>query len=375
MVPDKFNMVDMGGIDLIAMQDQEIPGLYSKLVESITQCRYQCLYNWMFDGIVIPPTYVSMEVDENENVNINEMVYVNQLDEIHIYSLEAPPVIVSLEVTENGTYNKESGQDGFNPVVVNVPEKVIVPLSVTSNGIYNHGDTEDGFDPVTVQVPIPVILQETFTENGIYPIPEGYGGYGPVTVNVQNSSPPKPSIPDGYTELEYISFIPHAGYQVTIPSIAGIVEVKFRATGGSGERCAFGYRAQSSDPKDFEIRQTDATAGAWMRAGNDYIATPTISNPELNVDYLVKLLCLSFRTTAFIGRYATYSSNAYFGFYGRIYYISCLDPISNTYFAYFLPVRRNSDNSIGYLELVSETFYSTLNTTGGGSVTAGPDVN
>ena len=68
MVPDKFNMVDMGGIDLVMAQGEEIPGLYERLVESITQCRYQCLYNWMFDGVIIPPTYVELEVDENEGI-------------------------------------------------------------------------------------------------------------------------------------------------------------------------------------------------------------------------------------------------------------------------------------------------------------------
>ena len=66
MVPDKFNMVDMEGIDIITSQGEEIPGLYQKLVESIAQCRYQCLYNWKFDGILIPPTYVEMVATDEE---------------------------------------------------------------------------------------------------------------------------------------------------------------------------------------------------------------------------------------------------------------------------------------------------------------------
>lgn len=81
MVPDKFNMVDMGGIDLILNQDDEIPGLYQKLVESIAQCRYQCLYNWKSDGVNIPPTYVELVVDPNNgNVLINSGVYVTPED-------------------------------------------------------------------------------------------------------------------------------------------------------------------------------------------------------------------------------------------------------------------------------------------------------
>ena len=79
MVPDKFNMVDMGGIDLIESQGVAVEGLYQKLVESIALCRYQCLYNWKFNGILIPPSYVEMEVREDE-VWINEGVSVDEED-------------------------------------------------------------------------------------------------------------------------------------------------------------------------------------------------------------------------------------------------------------------------------------------------------
>lgn len=86
MVPDKFNMVDMEGIDLIESQGVEVPGLYQKLVESIAQCRYQCLYNWKFDGILIPPTYVEMTATDEE-VTINGGVSVDVDDIVHIESL------------------------------------------------------------------------------------------------------------------------------------------------------------------------------------------------------------------------------------------------------------------------------------------------
>ena len=88
MVPDKFNMVDMEGIDLLEVQGIVVEGIYDKLVESITLCRYQCLYNWKFDGILIPPTYVEMEVGENEEVVINSGITVTSDDIIHLYSIE-----------------------------------------------------------------------------------------------------------------------------------------------------------------------------------------------------------------------------------------------------------------------------------------------
>ena len=183
MVPDKFNMVDMGGIDLILMQGEEVEGLYDKLVESITQCRYQCLYNWYFDDVLIPPTYVSMSIEEN-SVVINSGITVDSDDIIHIYSLSYPPVIVSLFVTENGDYEVPEGVDGFNPVSVEVPGPVIQSLQVLENGVYSVPEGVDGYNPVTVETPVPVIQSLSVVENGVYSVSTGIDGYNPVTVNV-----------------------------------------------------------------------------------------------------------------------------------------------------------------------------------------------
>lgn len=121
MVPDKFDMVDMGGIDLIESQGVAVEGLYQKLVESITLCRYQCLYNWKFNGILIPPSYVEME-NREDGVWINEGVNVDENDVVHIYSIEIEPEpeITPLSVTENGEYYAPVGVDGYNPVSVDV---------------------------------------------------------------------------------------------------------------------------------------------------------------------------------------------------------------------------------------------------------------
>ncbi len=150
MVPDKFNMVDMEGIDLIESQGVEVPGLYQKLVESIAQCRYQCLYNWKFDGIIIPPTYVEM-VATDESVSINGGVSVDLDDIVHIDSLSRDPVIESLNIAANGTYTPEEGVDGFAPVEVEV-NPVIEALEVSENGVYAPPTGVDGYSPVTVSV-------------------------------------------------------------------------------------------------------------------------------------------------------------------------------------------------------------------------------
>ena len=155
MVPDKFNMVDMGGIDLIMMQGEEVPGLYMRLVESIARCRYQCLYNWLFDGVVIPPTYIELRIGDEDEVVINEGITVTDDDVIHIYSIERPPEIIPLLAEENGVYNAPVGKDGFNPVTVDVPSytPVINPITITENGTYTAPSGVDGYGPVVVNVP------------------------------------------------------------------------------------------------------------------------------------------------------------------------------------------------------------------------------
>lgn len=154
--PDKFNMVDMEGIDLLEVQGETISGLYNKLVESIAQCRYQCVYNWSFNGILIPPTYVEMK-EREDGVWINEGVMVDEEDVVH------------LSVEEH--------------------QAIIVPLSVTENGIYSAPSDVDGYDPVSVTVPGPNLESKEITENGEYLPSQGYDGFSSVSVSVEGSAP------------------------------------------------------------------------------------------------------------------------------------------------------------------------------------------
>lgn len=140
MVPDKFDMVDMEGIDLIESQGVAVPGLYEKLVESITQCRYQCLYNWKFNGIIIPPTYVEM-VATDEEVTINGGVSVDLDDVIHISSIEPEPilpVVQQLNAVENGSYVAPEGVDGYNPVTVSVVGSVLADTVYSTSGSFSY---------------------------------------------------------------------------------------------------------------------------------------------------------------------------------------------------------------------------------------------
>lgn len=171
MVPDKFNMVDMGGIDLIMMQGEAVPGLYDKLMAAISACQYQCLYHWMFDSVLIPPVYVQMTVVDGE-IYINGGVSVTSDDVIHIYTISpgpTPPAIIPLLVEENGTYNTPFGVDGFNPVTVDVPSytPIIESLSITENGAYTAPSGIDGYSPIVVDVSGGGGTVPTFLSNSI----------------------------------------------------------------------------------------------------------------------------------------------------------------------------------------------------------------
>ena len=97
-----------------------------------------------------------------------------------------PPIIEEKNIIENGTYNVPEGVDGFNPVNVNVPERipVINALNVIENGAYNVPSGVDGFNPVNVNVPASVINRLEITSNGTYNAPTGVNGFNPVIASI-----------------------------------------------------------------------------------------------------------------------------------------------------------------------------------------------
>lgn len=153
-VVNKFNMVDMGDIDIVESQGVAVEGLFSRLLSAIQSCRYQILYNWKFAEVEIAPSLVELVFD-GEKVSINEAITVTEDDVVHVHSLEPEPVVPVIEpltVIENGAYTAPAGIDGYSPITVNVVP-VIEPLTVSANGIYEAPEGVDGFSPVTVEVP------------------------------------------------------------------------------------------------------------------------------------------------------------------------------------------------------------------------------
>lgn len=116
-VPDKFNTVDMGGIDVVKAQGEKVDGLFLRLLNSIQDCRYSVLCNWFFAEIPVAPAYVELVFD-GEQVSINDLITVTPDDIVHVSSLQS--TILPLNVEENGRYVPPSGVDGYSPVIVNV---------------------------------------------------------------------------------------------------------------------------------------------------------------------------------------------------------------------------------------------------------------
>lgn len=347
MVPDKFNMVDMEGIDLIESQGVEVPGLYEKLVESIAQCRYQCLYNWKFDGILIPPTYVEM-VATDEEVTINGGVSVDLDDIVHIESLAVEPVLEALSVTENGVYTPEEGVDGFSSVEVEVN---------------------------------PVIESLEVSENGVYTPPTGVDGYDVVTVDVESSVEPEPDLPNAYQRVEYLDFSPDAGIIVTLPTGYGLytVKVSLDSLDASGNDTFFGYRESASSNYDFQFRYSSGKIETWFRTSE---GGTTVQNPINNIVtgeiYALTGFLIVNRTNALAGKYARYSSSGVDGdcLDGKLYEIKALDLSDFSTKCWMVPCYRKSDNKPGFYDHNANAFYHEVYSPNNVySITPGPNVN
>lgn len=93
-------------------------------------------------------------------------------------------IIQSLSIQANGTYTAPADIDGYNPITVNVPQKEpsIESLSITTNGTYTAPSGTDGYSPVVVDVQ-PDLENITITANGTYNH-TGKDGYDQVVVNV-----------------------------------------------------------------------------------------------------------------------------------------------------------------------------------------------
>lgn len=112
------------------------------------------------------------------------MIYELLKDRIMNGGAGSEAIIQSLSISANGTYTAPADVDGYNPITVNVPqeEPSIQSLSISANGTYTAPSGTDGYSPVVVDVQ-PNLENITITANGTYSH-AGKDGYDQVVVNV-----------------------------------------------------------------------------------------------------------------------------------------------------------------------------------------------
>lgn len=107
------------------------------------------------------------------------------------------PVLDTLNVSTNGTFTPPAGTDGYDEVIVNVPQSATLGTkSITANGTYSaSSDNLDGYSQVTVNVPQVAPTHQsksiTITTNGTQTVSPDTGydylDSVEVTTNVQQS--------------------------------------------------------------------------------------------------------------------------------------------------------------------------------------------
>lgn len=113
--------------------------------------------------------------------------------EVNVQGGGKEPVLETLNVKDNGTYRPKTGVDGFDIVEVNINKEIhnVTSKSITANGTYN-SEGDDVWNSVDVNVPEKTFnkasVTKEYTANGQYSIatPDGYDGISDVnlTVNV-----------------------------------------------------------------------------------------------------------------------------------------------------------------------------------------------
>lgn len=191
MIPYTYNMVSFRGTDLSEINGEAVDGIYGDILSALNECRVVVLYDWKFAGILVPPAYCAIE-EGDSFILINGIIKIEDDDTVWIESLVPPgPVLVELIVDENGQFSPQDyDADGFSEVTVNVPQQapVIESLSVTDNGTYEAPEGVDGYSPVSVNVssapspkePLSVDVSSGYVASGSWTYSTTPGSYADV---------------------------------------------------------------------------------------------------------------------------------------------------------------------------------------------------
>ena len=154
--------------------------------------------------IITPDELKVLEVTEN---GIYKGLF-KQVD-VNVQGGGKEPVLETLNVKDNGTYRPKTGVDGFDIVEVNIPKEIhnVTSKSITENGVYN-SDGNDVWNEVSVNVPEKTFntksITKTYTSNGQYSIatPSGYDGISDVNITV--NVPEKTTF--NFNQLDNVTF-------------------------------------------------------------------------------------------------------------------------------------------------------------------------
>ena len=383
VTPKLYPMVNLDGLDLAEVDGTRVPGIYDKIRINLPQENIEIFYNWYFADIILAPYRVVINTSTPNQYLINGVILVKSDDTVSITGHIYIPVIESLSVTENGTYNVPSGVDGFGPVVVDIPSvpPVLVELNATENGTYVPSTGQDGFSQVNVNVPDipPVLTTLSVIENGIYTPEEGVDGFSSVTVDVEGSIP---SLPPEYQEVEYMTFSGtqwfrwnsgYIGYKVIYTkSLIQLTSTSEMCVVGNGDvinerRPEIYYSGTSLYANQgtnlgiiYSSAKAAASSGAYtqntiMQTESFYGSGYVQSGP----DYLV------------VGRYGV--TNTSYPFTGRIHKLGLYSTWEKEEFSSLLvPCYRKADNVPGFYDVITNTFYTNQGT---GNLVPGPNIS
>ena len=258
--------------------------------------------------------------------------------------------------------------------------------SITANGTYNaSSDSLDGYSQVTVNVPQGVTptgtKQISITQNGTTTEDVTNYANAEITVNVSGGSS---RLPSGYTEIDSVQL---TGTQYIDTGIVPVQYDNFRVEFKPTQLTATGdtlFSVGTGTYQTIVLMYTDNTFAKYFKSGSAPNINPRVEQDKYyelflmhgaflvaSEDNIMSFVAVSYGgetdgtdKTLHIGRRA----NGQMPFHGNIRSFAVVNNSSGTDKLNLVPCIRDSDNKVGFYDLVSESF---VGSSGGDFVAGG----